>query len=101
VIVASRLGSFSQPASSEQSARVLRILEEYMAVLERGGRPDPEGLLARHPDLADVLAARERIAREELVRAEREREELKRIGVARSARHDVDALLAMILAKMG
>jgi len=55
-MVASRLGSFSQPASSEQSARVLRILDEYMAVLERGGRPDPEGLLARHPDLADVLA---------------------------------------------
>ncbi len=26
-----------------------------MAVLERGGRPDPEGLLARYPDLADVL----------------------------------------------
>ncbi|MFI5460434.1 MAG: protein kinase [Isosphaerales bacterium] len=56
MIVTSRLGSFSQPASSEQSARVLRILEDYMAVLERGGRPDPEGLLARHPDLADVLA---------------------------------------------
>jgi hypothetical protein len=36
---------------------VLRILEEYMAVLERGGRPDPEGLLARYPDLADVLGS--------------------------------------------
>ncbi len=44
-------------SSSEQSARVLRILEEYMAALERGVRPDPEGLMARYPDLADVLGA--------------------------------------------
>jgi HD-GYP domain-containing protein (c-di-GMP phosphodiesterase class II) len=45
------------------------------------------------------MAERERTAREELGRAEREREELNRIGVALSATHDVGALLEMILAK--
>jgi serine/threonine protein kinase/tetratricopeptide (TPR) repeat protein len=41
--------------SEEQTAQVLRILEEYLAELERGRRPHPEELLARHPDVADVL----------------------------------------------
>ncbi len=45
------------------------------------------------------LAERERSAREELVRAEREMEELNRIGVALSATHDVNALLEMILSE--
>ena len=45
------------------------------------------------------LAARERAAREALERAEREREELNRIGVALSATHDVAALLELILTK--
>ena len=45
------------------------------------------------------LAERERSAREELARAEREMEELNRIGVALSATHDVNALLEMILSK--
>jgi serine/threonine protein kinase len=38
-------------------ARVLRILEEYLAELEAGRTPDREALLAKHPDLADSLAA--------------------------------------------
>ncbi len=45
------------------------------------------------------LAERERSAREELQRAEREMEELNQIGVALSATHDVNALLEMILSK--
>ncbi len=46
-----------------------------------------------------ALAASERAAREDLVRAEREQEELNRIGVALSATHDVSALMELILAK--
>jgi WD40 repeat protein/serine/threonine protein kinase len=45
----------SSGLSAEETARVLRVLEDYLAELERGGRPDPEALLARHPDLADLL----------------------------------------------
>jgi HD-GYP domain-containing protein (c-di-GMP phosphodiesterase class II) len=45
------------------------------------------------------LAERERAARAELKRAEREMEELNRIGIALSETHDVSALLEMILSK--
>ena len=45
------------------------------------------------------LAQRERAARAELARAEREMEELNRIGIALSQTHEVDALLTMILTK--
>jgi tetratricopeptide (TPR) repeat protein len=45
----------SSGLSAEETARVLRVLEGYLAELERGGRPDPEALLTRHPDLADLL----------------------------------------------
>jgi HD-GYP domain-containing protein (c-di-GMP phosphodiesterase class II) len=45
------------------------------------------------------LAERERRAREELARAERDMEELNRIGVALSAQHDLDLLFAMIVEK--
>ena len=45
------------------------------------------------------LAQRERAARAELKRAEREMEELNRIGIALSETHDVGALLEMILTK--
>jgi HD-GYP domain-containing protein (c-di-GMP phosphodiesterase class II) len=46
-----------------------------------------------------VLAQRERDARAELARAEREMEELNRIGIALSQTHEVGALLNMILTK--
>jgi HD-GYP domain-containing protein (c-di-GMP phosphodiesterase class II) len=46
------------------------------------------------------LAQRERAARAELNRAEREMEELNRIGVALSETHDVNAVLEMILSKV-
>ncbi len=45
------------------------------------------------------LVERERLAREELARTEREMEELNRIGVALSSTHDVNALLELILNK--
>jgi HD-GYP domain-containing protein (c-di-GMP phosphodiesterase class II) len=45
------------------------------------------------------LAQRERAARAELARAEREMEELNRIGIALSQTHEVGALLNMILTK--
>ena len=45
------------------------------------------------------LAQRERAARAELARAEREMEELNRIGIALSQTHEVGALLNMILSK--
>ena len=45
------------------------------------------------------LAQRERDARAELARAEREMEELNRIGIALSQTHEVGALLNMILTK--
>ena len=45
------------------------------------------------------LSQRERTARSELKRAEREMEELNRIGVALSETHDVGVLLDMILTK--
>ena len=41
--------------SGAQTEEVLRVLEEYLAELERGARPHPEELLARHPDMADLL----------------------------------------------
>src|ERR1700686_719463 len=45
------------------------------------------------------LAQRERAARADLARAEREMEELNRIGIALSQTHEVGALLNMILTK--
>jgi HD-GYP domain-containing protein (c-di-GMP phosphodiesterase class II) len=45
------------------------------------------------------MAQRERDARAELARAEREMEELNRIGIALSQTHEVGALLNMILSK--
>jgi serine/threonine protein kinase/Flp pilus assembly protein TadD len=40
---------------ADLSCRVMRVLEGYLAELERGVPPDPEQLLARHPDLAGPL----------------------------------------------
>jgi RNA polymerase sigma-70 factor, ECF subfamily len=49
-----------QPRSVHESAeasRVMPLLEAYLAELERGARPDPEALIARHPELAGPLRA--------------------------------------------
>jgi serine/threonine protein kinase len=41
--------------SLEPSPQLLQILESYLEKLEKGGRPNPEELLARHPDLVEEL----------------------------------------------
>src|SRR5439155_2724023 len=41
--------------SLEPSPQLLQILEGYLEELEHGGQPNPEELLARHPDLAEPL----------------------------------------------
>jgi len=41
--------------SLEPSPQLLQILESYMEELENGGLPNPQELLARHPDLAHEL----------------------------------------------
>ncbi len=64
-------------------------------------KPDPS-LVRKTVDLAVAnidLAQRERAARTELARAERETDELNRIGIALSETHDVPALLDVILKK--
>ncbi|UCG17128.1 MAG: hypothetical protein JSV19_03665, partial [Phycisphaerales bacterium] len=44
-------------AASKSQSRLATILEDYLAAVERGTRPDREALLAEHPDLAEELEA--------------------------------------------
>jgi len=44
----------ASPDFLEPSPKVLQILEEYMAELESGHRPNVDEFVARHPDLADL-----------------------------------------------
>ena len=48
---------FETSANSEREPNptVLRILEDYLAQLEKGIPPDPEALLRKHPEVADLL----------------------------------------------
>jgi serine/threonine protein kinase len=48
------LSSLSVSASGK-TEQVIRILENYLTDLEQGGVPQPEALLAQHPDHAEVL----------------------------------------------
>ncbi len=41
--------------SPEQSARVMRVLEDYLAKLEKGISPHPDELVAQHPELTELL----------------------------------------------
>jgi hypothetical protein len=43
------------PKVAPDDPRVVRVLEEYLAGLEAGDRPQRDALLARHPDLARAL----------------------------------------------
>ena len=45
------------PVVLEPTSEVIRILEEYLADLEAGARPDPEELVARCPQMAEPLKA--------------------------------------------
>jgi serine/threonine protein kinase/tetratricopeptide (TPR) repeat protein len=54
------MSSASRTASSNgllagQTSRVIHILENYLAELERGRPPNSEQLIAQHPEFADVL----------------------------------------------
>ena len=44
------------PATTEDDARVVAALEEYVAALESGGRPNRPDFLARHAPIAPILA---------------------------------------------
>ncbi len=86
----------------------------FIGVSRNGGAENAPGCFATLPRRANAslvrktvdaaianieLAQRERAARADLARAEREMEELNRIGIALSQTHEVGALLSMILAK--
>jgi eukaryotic-like serine/threonine-protein kinase len=49
-------GPATDSAVDEDDPRVVRALEEYLAALERGRRPDRSEFLARHAEVAEVLA---------------------------------------------
>jgi hypothetical protein len=42
---------------SETRARLVQVLDEYLAAVQEGRQPDRDELRARHPDLADELQA--------------------------------------------
>jgi hypothetical protein len=53
---ASPPGHPSAPAVALDDPRVIQAVEEYLAALEDGPRPDRQAVLARHPDIAAALA---------------------------------------------
>ena len=103
------LGALRKLARQQPGVRLIGLFDDRSA----DGLADPQlfACLPRKASRALVektiaaafanieLAEREREAREELARAEREMEELNRIGVALSATHDVNELLELILGK--
>src|SRR5215468_1454755 len=44
------------PAAELDDPRIMEVMEEYLADLEAGRQPDRRVLVARYPELADVLA---------------------------------------------
>jgi serine/threonine protein kinase len=46
----------AEPAAALDDSRVVRAVQEYMAALEAGQKPDRQEFLARHADIAAVLA---------------------------------------------
>ncbi len=45
------------PTSDDREQRVNEVIADYLAACEAGSPPDRDELLARHPDIADSLAA--------------------------------------------
>ena len=43
--------------TSETRARLVQVLDEYLAAVQEGRQPDRDELRARHPDLAEELQA--------------------------------------------
>ncbi|HEV3261650.1 MAG TPA: protein kinase [Gemmataceae bacterium] len=49
-------GRASEPAGTLDDPRVMRAVEEYLAVREAGGKPDRQEFLARNAEIAEALA---------------------------------------------
>jgi hypothetical protein len=45
------------PSATGSESRLVKVLDDYLAALERGAPPDKSALLAAHPELADDLEA--------------------------------------------
>jgi HD-GYP domain-containing protein (c-di-GMP phosphodiesterase class II) len=88
----------AEPRSSASGNR--RRASALYAVLPRQSRPAQVQRTISAAFENMEMAGRERGAREELARAEREMEALNRIGVALSAERDITRLLSLILSKM-
>ena len=96
------LGSGKDAAAAEPRASApgkRRRASALYAVLPRRSRPAQldRAIAAAFENIE--MSARERAAREDLARAEREMEALNRIGVALSAERDITRLLGLILSK--
>ena len=85
-------------AGAGKSANGAGSLPIFTYVPQKSARPVVERAIAAAFENIE-LAERERLAREDLQRAEREMEELNRIGVALSSTRDIDKLLNLILQK--
>src|SRR5947209_17629480 len=53
---ASPIGGGSELSPKLDDPRVTQVLEEYLAGLEAGQKPDRQQLQARYPDIAEALA---------------------------------------------
>ena len=105
-----KLDPLRRLATRNPSVRLIGLVGEKMA---SNGLADPQVFAylsprAQRPLIERTIAAafenislarREREAREELVRTQREMEELNRIGAALSSERDIDTLLSLILQK--
>ncbi len=107
------LEAFREFVQKDFSARLIGLVDDAAKELERSAganaevfaylpRKVPTALLQRVIEAAFQnidLATRERDAREDLERTQREMEELNKIGVALSSTRDIKTLLTMILQK--
>jgi serine/threonine protein kinase len=78
-------------APGADDPRVIQAVEEYLAELEAGCRPDRQRLLARHPDLAGVLAE----CLESLDLVCTARRTLRPLGIAEGAEEPLPAAAAL------
>jgi serine/threonine protein kinase len=49
--------SLQAPSATGSESRLVKILDDFLAALQRGDSPDRSAILAQHPDLADDLGA--------------------------------------------
>ena len=98
-LVGDKEGETRSVNAKPRSANGLADPQVFAYLPRRSPRPLVERTVAAAFEHID-LAERERAAREELVRTQREMEELNRIGVALSSERDISSLLTLILQKM-